>query len=191
VDGDPVNGPVVKRLNDADPTPAVIENVSDIAMDVTMTAYGVQEVAPAAGGYGYAITRKYYTMDGVLAAGPFKSGDRLVVVLEVQPFEDVGARLIIDDPLPAGFEIDNPNLLRSGEVGALDWLKTKDAENAEFRSDRFIAAVNHRDADAFQLAYIVRAVTPGRYHHPAATVTDMYRAEYRANTDTGEVTVSP
>ena len=191
VDGQSVNGPVVKRLNDGDPIPAVIENVSDIAMDVTMTAYGVPEVPPAAGGYGYAITRSYFTMEGVPAQGPMKSGDRMVVVLEVNPFEDVGARLILDDPLPAGFEIDNPNLLRSGQVGALDWLQTKEAENAEFRSDRFVAAVNHRDADAFRLAYIVRAVTPGTYHHPAATVTDMYRPEYRANTDTGEVTVTP
>ena len=191
VDGQPVNGPVVKRLEDANPAPSVIENVSDIAMDVTMTAYGVPEVAPAAGGYGYAINRTLYTMDGVPAQAPFKSGDRMVVVIEVQPFENVGARLIIDDPLPAGFEIDNPNLLRSGEVGALDWLKTKEAENAEFLSDRFIAAVNHRDANPFRLAYIVRAVTPGSYHHPAATVTDMYRAEFRANTDIGTVTVTP
>ena len=191
VDGQSVNGPVVKLLSDADPTPAVIENISDIAMDVTMTAYGVPEVPPTAGGYGYAITRSYYTMDGAPAQGPIASGDRMVVVLEVKPFEKVGARLILDDPLPAGFEIDNPNLLRSGEVGGLDWLKTKEAENAEFRSDRFVAAVNHQNSDAFRLAYIVRAVTPGTYHHPAATVTDMYRPEYRANTDTGAVTVTP
>ncbi len=191
VDGQTVNGPVVKRLNDTDGATSVIENISANAMDVTMTAYGVPEVAPAADGYGYAISRTYYTMDGVPAVGPFSSGDRLVVVIEVQPFEDVGARLIIDDPLPAGLEIDNPNLLQSGEVGALDWVKTTYAENAEFRSDRFIAAVNHSDATAFRLAYIVRAVTPGTYHHPAATVTDMYRAEYRANTGTGAVTVTP
>ncbi len=191
VDGQPVNGPVVKRLSDADPQASVIENVSAVSMDVTMTAYGVPEVAPEADGYGYALTRTYYTMEGEAAPATITTGDRLVVVLEVKPFEDVGARLIIDDPLPAGFEIDNPNLLRGGEVGALDWLTTAEAENAEFRSDRFIAAVNHREADPFRLAYIVRAVTPGTYHHPAATVTDMYRPEYRANTETGAVTVNP
>ena len=130
-------------------------------------------------------------MEGTPVEGPVPSGTRLVVVLEVTPFEEVGARLIIDDPLPAGFEIDNPNLLRSGEIDALDWLQTKDSENAEFRSDRFVAAVNHREAKPFQLAYVVRAVTPGVYHHPAATVEDMYRAEYRANTATGSVTVTP
>ena len=51
--------------------------------------------------------------------------------------------------------------------------------------------MDHRKAEPFQLAYMVRAVTPGVYHHPAATVQDMYRPEYRANTDTGDVTVTP
>ena len=191
VDGQDASGPVVKRLSDRAPATSVIENVSSVAMDVTMTAYGIPEVAPDAGGYGYQITRNIFAMDGTAVQGSFASGDRMVVVLRVDPFEDVGARLIIDDPLPAGFEIDNPNLIRSGEVGALDWLKVAEAENAEFRSDRFIAAVNHRGADSFSVAYIVRAVTPGTYHHPAATVEDMYRAEYRANTAAGQVIVTP
>jgi uncharacterized protein YfaS (alpha-2-macroglobulin family) len=191
VDGQDASGPVVQRLSDRAPKTSVIENVSTVSMDVTMTAYGVPEVAPDASGYGYQITRTLYGMDGVPVTGTIASGDRMVVVLQVDPFEDVGARLILDDPLPAGFEIDNPNLLRSGEIGALDWLKVAEAENAEFRSDRFIAAVNHRGADSFRVAYIVRAVTPGTYHHPAATVEDMYRAEYRANTATGQVTVTP
>ena len=29
---------------------------------------------------------------------------------------------MVDDPLPAGFEIDNPNLLRGGDIASLDWL---------------------------------------------------------------------
>lgn len=191
VDGQPAAGPVVRRLTDGDAAASVIENISSAAMDVTLTTYGVPQVPPEAGGYGYAITRSYFTMDGAPVTDLFASGDRMVVVLTITPFEDIGARLIVDDPLPAGFEIDNPNLLRSGEVGAMEWLKTAEAENAEFRSDRFVAAVNHREAEAFNLAYVVRAVSPGHYHHPAATVSDMYRPEYRANTGTGAVTVAP
>ncbi len=191
VDGVAASSLVVQRLSDRKGGTSVIENISAMPMDVTMTTYGVPEVAPLADGYGYRIVRNIYKMDGTLSEGPVSSGERLVVVIEVTPFESIGARLIVDDPLPAGFEIDNPNLLRSGEVSALDWLKTKEAETAEFRSDRFIAAVNHRTAEPFRLAYVVRAITPGTYHHPAATVADMYRAEYRANTGTGRVTVAP
>lgn len=190
VDGMPATGTVIERLSDRAPGTTRIRNVGDTATDVTLTRYGVPEVAPAAGGYGYALTRRLFTTEGVAVDGPVPSGTRLVVVLEVQPFEDIGARLMIDDPLPGGWEIDNPNLLRSGDIKALDWLDPTDTRSAEFRADRFLAAVDQVDGGAIQLAYVVRAVTPGSYHHPAALVTDMYRPEYRANTATGRVTVT-
>ncbi len=40
------------------------------------------------------------------------------------------------------------------------------------------------------IAYIVRAVTPGTYVHPAATVEDMYRPERYARTAAGTLTVT-
>jgi uncharacterized protein YfaS (alpha-2-macroglobulin family) len=40
------------------------------------------------------------------------------------------------------------------------------------------------------LAYIVRAVSPGTFVHPAATVEDMYRPERYARTAAGTLTVS-
>lgn len=189
VNGAPARGPVVRRLSAGEEQVSTIENVSAQPMDVTLTSYGVPEVAPNAGGYGYAITRRSFTMDGTEVTGPYTAGERRVVVIEVSPFEDVGARLIVDDPLPAGLEIDNPNLLRSGDIAGLDWLNTAAPQHVEFRADRFLAAVDHRSAAPFQLAYIVRAITPGNYRHPAATVEDMYRPEYRANTATGQVIV--
>ena len=39
------------------------------------------------------------------------------------------------------------------------------------------------------VAYIVRAVTPGAFMHPAATVEDMYRPERHARTASGRLTV--
>jgi uncharacterized protein YfaS (alpha-2-macroglobulin family) len=189
VDGKQSEGAVITNLNDANPVVSVIENTSNAPIDVKMTTYGVPEIAPTEGGYGYAIDRSYFTMEGDSATAGIASGDRMVVVLTVTPFEDVGALLMVDDPLPAGFEIDNPNLIRGGDIATLDWLITAEAEHAEFRSDRFLAAVNHRGSDPFRLAYVVRAVTPGEYHHPAATVSDMYRPEYRANTQSGKVAI--
>jgi uncharacterized protein YfaS (alpha-2-macroglobulin family) len=41
----------------------------------------------------------------------------------------------------------------------------------------------------FQFAYIVRAVSPGTFKHPAALIEDMYRPERRARTDSGTVAV--
>jgi uncharacterized protein YfaS (alpha-2-macroglobulin family) len=98
---------------------------------------------------------------------------------------------MVNDPLPAGLEIDNPNLLRSGDLRALDWLDPSSTENAEFRSDRFLAAVDQSGDRRIQLAYILRAVSPGEFHHPAALVEDMYRPDYRATTASGRVTIQP
>lgn len=191
VDGAPVAGAFIRNLSDRDPSVARVRSTADKPADVTLTTFGVPEVAPDAGGYGYALARRYFTMEGQAVSGPVASGTRLVAVLEVRPFEATGARLMIDDPLPGGFEIDNPNLLDSGSIAGLGWLRTVTPKSTEFRADRFLAAVDYSGTNAFQLAYVVRAVTPGEYHHPAAVVTDMYRPEYRANTATARLTVTP
>lgn len=170
----------------------MIRNGSGQPMDLTVTTLGVPEVAPEAGGYGYRIERRYYTTEGaeVTDLSAVQTGTRLVAVLRITPAEAIGARLMVNDPLPAGFEIDNPALLRSGRTMGMDWLDVADTRTEEFRADRFLAAVDWRTAKPFNLAYVVRAITPGSYHHPAATVEAMYRPEYRANTAAGTVGVT-
>ena len=41
------------------------------------------------------------------------------------------------------------------------------------------------------LAYVLRAVTPGSFVHPAATVEDMYRPERHARSAAGRLDVTP
>ncbi|WP_375175906.1 alpha-2-macroglobulin family protein [Pseudooceanicola sp.] len=191
LNGAPVTGPFVRTTAAQAFTPMAIRNEGSAQTDVTLTTIGVTATPVEAGGYGYAIKREYFTTEGDrVDPAQVAQGDRLVTVLTVVPFEKTGARLMVDDPLPAGFEIDNPNLLRAGDIRALDWLKPQEGEHSEFRSDRFLTAIEWRSDEPFQLAYIVRAITPGSYHHPAATVEDMYRPRYRARTDAGRVTIS-
>ncbi|MCF6232617.1 MAG: alpha-2-macroglobulin family protein [Rhodobacteraceae bacterium] len=192
VNGAPVKGPFVQVLEDDEALQALeITMANGRDTDITLTTIGVPEVAPAAGGTGYTIERRYYTMEGKpIETMKFTVGERFVTVLVVKPHEDYGARLMIDDPLPAGVEIDNPNMLRSGDIRALDWLKPSFTQHTEFRSDRFLAAVDSTGNSQVTLAYVARAVTPGEFHHPAASVEDMYRPRFRARTDTGRVIVS-
>lgn len=190
VNGEVNTGPLIRRY-ESRAAPLQIANTSSTAMDITLSTFGIPHVAPDAGGYGYKITREYFTMEGApMADLTLQTGDRLVTVLTVIPFEDGGSRLMVNDPLPAGLEIDNPNLIRGGDIRALDWLKPARAQHSEFRSDRFLAAVDANGSDPFRLAYIVRAVSPGTYHHPAASVEDMYRAQYRARSATGQMIVT-
>src|SRR5690625_3020414 len=194
MDGEPITGPLVRLIESADlEGEMVVENTGASALPAVLTVRGVPVDPEPAGGNGYAIQRSYFTMDGrEVSPHAVAQNDRLAVVLTILPETDRKARLIIDDPLPAGFEIDNPNLLQSGSVAALDWLDLEEEpESAEFRSDRFIAALEHEGGSSIRLAYIIRAVSPGRFHHPAATVEDMYRPEFRAWTGTGEVEVEP
>lgn len=185
------DGPLVRlREAAARAAPINVANTGSKATDLTVTAFGVPVTPEPAGGNGFAISREYYTMEGApVSPDGVTVGTRLVTVLTVQPFGRQEARLMVDDPLPAGFEIDNPNLLRGGDIRALEWLDPVRGENAEFRQDRFLAAVNWRSDEAFQLAYIVRAVSPGNFRHPAASVEDMYRPQMRANTATDQITV--
>ncbi|WP_120499424.1 alpha-2-macroglobulin family protein [Roseovarius sp. EL26] len=191
LNGEAISGPLVRRMDAATLGTQTLTNTDGQPTDITLTTFGVPEVPAEASGYGYQITRTYFDMDGNdIQPDQLETGTRMVVVVTVTPAESGSARLMIDDPLPAGLEIDNPNLLRAGDIRALDWLNPAPTRFSEARSDRFLAAVDRQDETQFQLAYIVRAVTPGTYHYPAATVEDMYRPQYRANTATTQLTVT-
>jgi len=191
LNGAPVDGPLVRLLRPG--APAIrLGNESGRPAILTLTTFGVPERPEPAGGTGYAIARRHYTLEGEpVALDAVQAGTRLVTVLEVTPFDHTEARLMVSDPLPAGFEIDNPNLLRGGDIRALDWLElTGEVRHTEFRQDRFLAALDRRGDGAFRLAYIMRATSPGSYRHPAASVEDMYRPDRRAWTDAGRAGVT-
>jgi len=193
IDGQSAQGPLVRVLEDQTTAqPVAIKNLSGSQATLTLTTFGVPKVAPEKGGKGYAIDRMYFTMQGdPVTPRDVPVGTRLVTLIRVTPFQKSEARLMVNDPLPAGFEIDNPNLLQSGDIRALNWLDLNAyPQTTEFRSDRFLAAVDWRSDKPFELAYIVRAISPGSFHHPAASVEDMYRPTFRAITETGRISVA-
>jgi alpha-2-macroglobulin len=190
LDGAPATGPLVRVMTDAG-QPVVVGNTG-ADTTVTVTTYGVPSEPEPAGGNGYQITRSYFTLTGeAVDVSTVAAGTRLVVVLDVVPFARGEARLMVADPLPAGFEIDNPNLITAGATSSLDWLVAEtEVAHAEFRQDRFLTAIDRYGNQPFKLAYMVRAISPGVFHHPAASVEDMYRPDYRARTDAGTVVIT-
>lgn len=191
LNGAPVEGAVMRDVTAGGG--AVLTNGSGRDVPVTLSLTGVPIAPEKAGGRNYDLKRDYFTEDGA-PADPTQvaQGTRLVVVLTVTPLDpNFGGRLMVDDPLPAGFEIDNPNLLAAGDVAALAWLDaTTEGAASEFREDRFLSAIDWANPQPLRLAYRVRAVSPGQFDHPAASVIDMYRPENRAWTDSGRVTVT-
>jgi uncharacterized protein YfaS (alpha-2-macroglobulin family) len=192
IDGAPASGPLVKVLDATNTAPVKVKNDSAADTTLTLTTYGVPSEPEPAGGTGYAITRSYYTLQGEpVTLEDTRVGDRFVTVLEVIPFGRGEARLMVSDPLPAGFEIDNPNLISAGSIEALEWLGLEfEVAHSEFRQDRLLTAIDRYSNQPFKLAYVVRAVSPGSFHHPAASVEDMYRPDMTGRSDTGRVTIT-
>lgn len=204
--GQPHDGPWTGRFDAVDlaTAPVVIRNLGEQPQTAMVTVTGQPRTPPPAGGQGYRISRQYYDLDGApvdLGAGDVlrvEQGARLIAVLDITADQAGAARLMIEDPLPAGFEIDNPHLLASGDISALPALKQgpKPLDSPAYQAflaDRMLAAVNRtgRDDEHIRLAYAVRAVSPGHFAHPQARVEDMYRPQQRAWTDAGAVEILP
>jgi uncharacterized protein YfaS (alpha-2-macroglobulin family) len=194
VNGQPHLGNFSARKTGAEveAAPIVIANKSNEPLEAVLTTIAAPIDPLPAGGDGFAIERTYYTMDGEEAnITEAAQNERYVVVLTVTEKNAWPSRVLVSDLLPAGFQIDNPSIVGSAELTNFDWLGDTEAAHLEFRDDRFIAAFN-RDGSSdreFRFAYVVRAVTPGDYAHPAASVEDMYRPQFSARTATGRMEV--
>lgn len=195
VDGNKAEVPLYRKIlgSDVETRPLVIENTSEIPLDAALTLTGIPLDPEPAGGDGFTITRTYYNTDGTEAdPSTVAQNDRLVVVLTVTADEKRFGRLMVVDPLPAGFEIENPNISSSGNTSSYEWLQVeRNVAHTEARTDRFMAALTRSAEDPveFSVAYGVRAVSPGRFVHPAAIVEDMYDPDRQAHTDTSSVEV--
>ena len=193
VNGVPHKGNFSRKLTGADLGDGLaITNQSGENLEAAITVTGVPDKPLPAGGTGFEINRKYYTRSGEeIDPKTVAQNERFVVVLTITELNKWPSRIIVNDLLPAGFEIDNPRLVSSAELSGFDWLKRTSAAHTEFRKDRFVAAFNRtrRDDREIRLAYVVRAVSPGKYLHPAAVVEDMYRPHLSARTGQGTVEV--
>ncbi|MCA0278879.1 MAG: alpha-2-macroglobulin family protein [Proteobacteria bacterium] len=187
-------GAYSQRIDGADllVNPVSIANKGKNPVQAVVTTVAAPAQPLPAGGDGFTIERTYYRLDGSEAnVTEVNQNERFVVVLKVRELNDWPSRIVVADMLPAGFEIDNPGLVNSASLSNFPWLEQTEAAHLEFRDDRFVAAMDS-DGDSgreFTLAYVVRAVTPGTYAHPAANVEDMYRPQYSARTATGMMEV--
>jgi alpha-2-macroglobulin len=172
--------------------PVVVQNTSQEPLTATVTTVASPRYPLPAASSGFTIERSYYDLNGEpVNISDAKQNERYVVVLKVAQDKPLPTQLLITDLLPAGLEIDNPALVGSASLANFDWIGDTQAAHLEFRNDRFVAALDstRQDNGEMVLAYVVRAVTPGTYDHPAATVEDMYRPQRYARTAVGRMEV--
>ena len=174
--------------------PLEIVNRGQEQVLATVNVLAAPLTALPAGGKGFTIERKYYTLDGVETdVSQVKQNDRFVVTLSIVQQNNWQASIVVSDLLPGGFEIDSPKLVGSADLKSFEWLGNASAAHSEFRADRFVAAFDVRAGGnrEFSAAYVVRAVSPGKFTQPAAVVEDMYRPQFSARTAQGQINVSP
>ncbi|POF28065.1 alpha-2-macroglobulin family protein [Roseibium marinum] len=170
-----------------------VTNNGSEATDLLVSVFGQPVTPEPAGGKDFAVERTVYDLDGnPVDPSAVPVNTRLAVVVTVRALTDQPGRLMVVDRLPAGLVIDNPRLVRSGDLGGLSFLSTIDQpEYSAFYSDRFEVAVDQtrQGGKEMTFAYLARAATPGTFAHPPASVEDMYRPDRRAITATGRFVV--
>jgi hypothetical protein len=151
---------------------------------------------------GFTLSKQYFTLEGAsVDLSAVRQGDRLIVALAGEPQSVRTHPILALDLLPAGFEIETVLTPQDG-LGPVNWDGSRRegpfafvgqisyANVTEARDDRFLASMNVTNTP-FRFAYMVRAVTPGRYVLPGAHVEDMYRPGEYARTATGTLRILP
>jgi alpha-2-macroglobulin len=193
VDGTPIKTALYRSYKAAALAgkPIKLTNTGEASVQTVVSVGGSPITPEPAAANGFKIERNYFTLDGKPAdVSKVKQNDRFAVVLKITEAKPEFGHIMVSDYLPAGFEIDNPHLVSSGDTGTLDWIDDgEEPQNTEFRDDRFTAAID-RAANAksvFTVAYVVRAVSPGKYVLPQAYVEDMYNPSRFGRTGTSSI----
>lgn len=196
VDGVALAGPIYRRYDQEyfDGTQVSIANDGSRPTEMKVSVTGIPAVPPPAASQGFTVQRDYYRPDGTIfdpSLGQVVQNDRFVVVLTIASTTLGSGQYVVSDPLPAGFEIENPDLSSTAGVGDLSWLTLDTPAYVESRTDQYVAAFRYvSEIRQFTTAYMVRAVSPGTFALPGATVEDMYRPELRGNTQAGSIEIA-
>jgi uncharacterized protein YfaS (alpha-2-macroglobulin family) len=195
VDGAERRGIFAARYDDLALTgkPVAIVNKGQAPVRIAVSVSGRPVAHEPEESHGYKIERGYFRLDGTpVDPNAIAQNERVVVALKITETEAAYARLLLEDRLPAGLEIDNPNLFDGGSTEDLQWVKADVTPTyTEYKDDRFVAAFERNGSDkaTFAIAYIVRAVSPGVYVAPPATIEDMYRPTRFGRTGFGTVEI--
>ncbi len=138
--------------------------------------------------HGVAIRRDFLDLAGApLDPSTRRQGDLVIVRLQIDPMNRRLDHLVIEDLLPAGWEIENPNLATAHRPA---WLSGQvlPTRFTDLRDDRLLLFTG-QIATPQHFYYTVRAVSPGEYRYPPVVVSGMYEPEIRAVSGGGIVRV--
>jgi alpha-2-macroglobulin len=158
----------------------------------TATVRGTPVAAPGAAASGVSVSKRLLSFTGgSIDPNALRQGDRVIVLITGRSMQARSTALVVDDALPAGFEIETTlgaDDAQSGPFKFLGELSAPDVQEA--RDDRYVAALDLAGGKPFAFAYVARAVTPGSYFLPAPEGRDMYRPTVNGRGVSGRVTIA-
>ncbi len=115
--------------------------------------------------------------------GKFKAGGLYRIKLTVSSAQDRNF-VVVDDPLPAGFEAINVNLATTGSAARTavsgtirSWWRYGDFDNSELRDDRVVVFADWLSKGTHTFTYLARATTYGTFGVPVTKAEEMYTPE--------------
>ncbi len=157
----------------------------------TVTVRGTPIAPPKAESHGISVSKSFFAFAGGSAdPARLRQGERMIVRISGENGQGRTVPLVIDDALPAGFEIETtlgPDDAQNGPFKFLGELSTAGAQ--ESRDDRYVASLELAGNKRFALAYVVRAVTPGDFYLPGVEARDMYKPSVFARTAGGRTRI--
>ena len=181
-----------------------LRNDSDRPIWMQVTARGVPLDPQPAATAGISVQREYFKLNGETSTlARVRQNERLIVSISGRNLEGGYHEVALLDLLPAGFEIES--VLNEETVKSFPFLTgLTETRISEARDDRFFASFNMgtrpyltwwdssaKNPNAYHVAYIVRAVTPGTYAVPATNVSDMYAPRIFGRTAMRTLTILP
>lgn len=127
---------------------------------------------------GIRLTRTFMDRNGVaLPANDIKQGEIVIIRTEIESTSGPMENVVIQIPLPAGLEVENPRL---STTESLPWIQSiASPQHADIRDDRVLFFVDlGGEKQAFYT--VARAITPGQFRLPPAQAEAMYAPAYRA-----------
>lgn len=148
------------------------------------TASGIPAGIPGPLSEGLSVERTWS-----IEAGKIRRGDLLTVTLTVSAPDGRARRnVVVEDLLPAGFEIENPRLATSAAQG-VHLAKTAGADHAEIRDDRLVLVGDLPARMPLRHTYLVRAVAAGTFALPPVAAECMYDRSVRARGGAGTLVI--
>ncbi|MDD4052387.1 MAG: alpha-2-macroglobulin family protein, partial [candidate division Zixibacteria bacterium] len=117
-----------------------------------------------------------------------KLGSQIVGVITAEAVDKTLSNVVINDLLPAGFEIENPRLKTTAR---LSWIPTQGApiDFQDIRDDRLLIFASLSPGQPLKFYYSLRAVCAGNFKLPPVAAECMYNPLVAGSASSGLVTV--